>query len=205
MSILANIQGWATQRSREDAPSAELDLVHHYGLALGLDQIAPNELRLLNEHWASLKRRQLIPSWSDVDMSQLGFCGGNLAVAAVEAEPFRVRYDFVGEELVQLCGDDLTGRYVDELYSASLRSEALAGYRRVVATAEPIFTRQLFDSVSKRFGYYRLMLPFAESERSVDHVLVGIYPTDGRARRLGERRSVGEILGFWRPGASAAR
>jgi hypothetical protein len=205
MSIFANIQGWATQRAREEAPSAELDLVHHYGSPLGLDQIAPNELRLLSEHWASLKRRRLLPSWSDVDMAQLGFCGGNLAVAAIEAEPFRVRYDFVGEELVQHYGDDLTGRYVDQLNPASLRSEALAAYRRVVATAEPIFTRQLFDSLSKRFGYYRLMLPFAEGDESVDHVLVGVYPTDGRARRAAERRSVTEILGFWRPGAPAAR
>ena len=172
-SVFEKIQGWVVQRSRDEAQSADQDLVHHYGSALALDQIAPNELRQLYEHWAILKGQRLLPSRSDVDIGQLAFCVSNLAVASVEAQPFRVRYEFVGDALIQLYGEDLTGRYVDELYSAPVRAEALAAYRRVVATADPMFTRRIFDLLIKRFGYYRLMLPLAASGRRVDHVLVG--------------------------------
>ncbi|MBI1773828.1 MAG: PAS domain-containing protein [Proteobacteria bacterium] len=197
-SVFEKLQGWVVQKVIDEAQSADQDLVHHYGSALALDQIAPNELRQLYEHWATLKGQRLLPTRADVDISQLGFCIGHLAVAEIEDDPFRVRYEFVGDGLIQLYGEDLTGRYVDELYSAPVRAEALSAYRRVVGTAEPMFTRRVFDLLIKRFGYYRLMLPLASSGRGVDHVLVGIYPTDGRVKRAVEWRSVAEILNFWR-------
>jgi hypothetical protein len=197
-SVYEKIQGWVSQKGRDEAASADQDLVHHFGSALALDQIAPNELRQLYEHWATLKGQRLLPSRADIDLGQVSFCVSHLAVASIEPEPFRVRYEFVGDSLIQLYGEDLTGRYVDELYSAPVRAEALSAYRRVVATAEPIFTRRIFDLLIKRFGYYRLMLPLAVSGRMVDHVLVGIYPTDSTVKRSVEWRSVAEILNFWR-------
>ena len=204
-SVLERIQGWVVHKSPRDELSADQDLVHHCGMALGLDQIAPNELRLLYEHWATLKGKRLLPTRADVDIKQLGFCLSNLAVAAIDAEPFRVHYEFVGDSLIELYGGDLTGRYVDELYSAPMRAEALGAYRRVAATADPLFTRRIFDVEMRRFGCYRLMLPLASSDRSVDHVLVGIYPTDPRFKRSAERRSVSEILNIWRSPASGSR
>jgi hypothetical protein len=200
-SLYEKVQTWMSQKARAEPASVDQDVIHHSGMALALDQIAPNELRLLYEHWAARRTKLALPGLADLDMTELGFCSDRLAVAAVEPEPLRVRFKSVGASLIQLCGANPTGRSADELYPATAQAGVMSTYRRVVATGEPLFTRRYFDVVERRFGLYRLMLPLADTGGTVDHVLIGVYPTDASMKRPVEARSVAEILNFWRSAA----
>ena len=104
--------------------------------------------------------RRPLPRRADLDPVDIAYCLGN--VALVEIGPlFRPRYRLVGTKLAELLGEDPTGRYLDEMYSPAIRSEALGAYRRTVETGTPDYTERVFNLLFLKFGYYRLLLPFS--------------------------------------------
>jgi hypothetical protein len=137
----------------------------------------------LLQHWYNLKGDKPLPRRADLDPTDIAYCLGHVALIEIEP-PFRPRYRLVGTRLVDLLGEDPTGRYVDEMYSPAIRREALDAYRRTIETGEPDYAERVFNLLFLKFGYYRLMLPFAwHSEGRADLVLVAFYPTDRAIRR----------------------
>lgn len=139
------------------------------------EQIEPEPLRHLYHYWRELKGSQDIPNRVQFDPSAIKFCLANVAMAEVERDPFRIRYRLVGTKLAQSYGRDLTNQYVDELYSASIRKDALDAYWDVVTMRHAHYATRSFNLVLRRFGYHRLLLPFSWKSEAVDIVLVGIY------------------------------
>ena len=145
--------------------------------------VRTTELRRLLQHWYDLKGDQPLPRRADLDPTDIAYCLGHVALIEIEP-PFRPRYRLVGTRLVDLLGEDPTGRYVDEMYSTAIRGEALDAYRRTIETGEPDYAERVFNLLFLKFGYYRLLLPFAwRSEGRADLVLAAFYPTDRAIRR----------------------
>jgi hypothetical protein len=145
--------------------------------------IRTTELRRLLQHWYDLKGDRPLPRRTDFDPTDVAYCLGNVALVEIEP-PFRPRYRLVGTRLADLLGEDPTGRYVDEMYSPSIRNDALAAYRRTIETGEPDYSERVFNLLFLKFGYYRLLLPFAwRSEGRADLVVAAFYPTDRAFRR----------------------
>jgi hypothetical protein len=145
--------------------------------------VRTTELRRLLQHWYTLKGERPLPRRADLDPTDIAYCLGNVALVEIE-QPFRPRYRLVGTRLADLLGDDPTGHYVDEMYSAGIRQEALDAYRRTVETGEPDYAERIFSLLFMKFGYYRLMLPFAwRTEGRADLVVVAFFPTDRTIRR----------------------
>ncbi|MBK8157713.1 MAG: PAS domain-containing protein [Rhodospirillaceae bacterium] len=101
---------------------------------------------------------------------------GHLAIVDIERNPFRLRYRLVGTRLTELLGHELTGRYVDELYSRRVRREATEAYRSVIEARRPHYRHARFWLVLKTVGYHRLILPFTRDGKSVDTCLLALYP-----------------------------
>lgn len=141
------------------------------------------ELRRLLQHWHDLKGERSLPRRADLDPTAIAYCLGNIAL--VEIEPsFRPRYRLVGTRLADLLGEDPTGRYVDEMYSTGVRTEALSAYRRTIETGEPDYAERTTNLLFLKFGYYRLLLPFAwRSEGQADLVVAAFFQTDRALRQ----------------------
>jgi len=145
--------------------------------------VRTSELRQLLQHWYNLKGDRPLPRRADLDPVDIAYCLGNVALVEIEP-PLRPRYRLVGTKLADLLGDDPTGRYLDEMYSTAIRSEALSAYRRAVETGEPDYTERVFNLLFLKFGYYRLLLPFSwRTEGRADLVLAAFFPTDRAVRR----------------------
>ncbi len=145
--------------------------------------IHTTELRRLLQHWDDLRGDQRLPRRADLDPTDIAYCLGNIALVEIEP-PFRPRYRLVGTRLADLLGEDPTGRYVDEMYSPGTRADALAAYRRTIETGEPDYSERIFNLLFLKFGYYRLLLPFAwRSEGQADLVVAAFFPTDRSFRR----------------------
>lgn len=149
----------------------------------GRPTIQTTELRRLLQLWHDLKGERLLPRRADLDPTGIAYCLGNIAL--VEIEPsFRPRYRLVGTRLADLLGEDPTGRYIDEMYATGVRNEALAAYRRTVETGEPDYSERTFNLLFLKFGYYRLLLPFAwRSGGEADLIVAAFFPTDRAFRQ----------------------
>lgn len=101
---------------------------------------------------------------------------GHLAITEIERNPLRIRYRLVGTTLTDLAGCELTGRYVDELYSRKVRREVIEAYRGVVQARLPHYRHARFWLVLKTLGYHRLILPFSSDGHVIDTCLLALYP-----------------------------
>jgi hypothetical protein len=156
----------------------------------------PAELQRLYNYWLAIRGHNKLPHRRELNPAAISFCLAHVGLAEIERNPFRVRYRLVGTRLVELYGEDLTGRYVDQAYTPSIRQEALDAYRRVVLDEEPLYSERVIDIIVRKFGYYRLMLPFSWKTANVDLVLVAIYMADGRIQRAEDWRNLAEVQAF---------
>nr|WP_298684583.1 PAS domain-containing protein [uncultured Dongia sp.] len=117
-----------------------------------------------------------LPQRSEITPEALRPWLGHLAIAEIERNPFRIRYRLVGTSLTELAGHELTGRYVDELYSRHVRREVIEAYRGVVRERRPHYRHARFWLVVKTFGYHRLILPFSSDGKEADFCLLALYP-----------------------------
>ena len=160
------------------------------------DRMEPPALAGVYRHWLAVRGDQPYPHRDDLDPKAMQPALGYLALAEIE-DPFRVRYRLVGTRLVDLYGEELTNRYVDEVYtSGRVRRDVLDAYAQVVNTGRPHYTKRVFNLIIKTYGYYRLLLPLAWKSGAVDMVLVVIYPTNPDLRTADQWRSLANLNEF---------
>lgn len=160
--------------------------------------IGHEDLRRLWRHWNDLRGPRNFPLRGELEPFAIAFCLGHVALVDLETSPFRPRYRLVGTRLVELWGQELRGKYVDEVYHWPLRKEVVRAYRQVHETASPLYHERVFDLGFRKLGYFRLMLPFA-SEAGQDHpdiVCLAIYPSQPDIRRAADWR---ELAGLEEP------
>ena len=143
--------------------------IRHAGLA---------RLHALWEWWAW---QEGIPYRTHLSPEVLQPWLGYLAIVELTRLPFRARYRLVGTMLNELAGSEMTGRYIDELYSKRVRREVIKTYEGVATSTQPHYKHLRFWLTRRTFGYYRLILPFSsdpleKGERRVDTCLLALYP-----------------------------
>lgn len=160
--------------------------------------IDPEPLRRLYSYWLVLARQTEPPR---IDTFRPGLLSpellSHIAVTEIEPGPFRVLYRHVGPALTELYGENLTGRYVNDLFSEAVRRKALESYWQVVETRRPLYSKRVFNLWFKKLGYYRLMLPFTRTGDAVKYVIVGLYPMQAYLRRAEHWRSMPEAEEFF--------
>lgn len=115
---------------------------------------------------------------------------GNLGIIEVERPALRFRFRLYGVQLVEFDDQDFTGRYLDEVLPSERVQAILALYRRCVETGLPVH----ITGPSGRKDWLvmnRLLLPCATDGRTVDRIILGLYPEnpdrqEGRTGLLGE-------------------
>lgn len=147
----------------EGEPHPPLPPIPHAGLARLLD---------LWQSW----NKDGIPRRDRIQPESLRPWLGHLAIVELSRLPFRARYRLVGTALTALAGSELTGRYVDELYSRRIRREVMKAYAELVDSRAPHYRHMRFWLTRRTFGYYRLILPFSTDGRGVDICLLALYP-----------------------------
>ena len=126
------------------------------------EKFEPN-LGIVRAYWENLKRADnAMPFWDDVKTSSLPDLAGNLLLIDVFERPERYRFSFVGRDLMDWYGKQISSDFADEVelrnpfeYLISQCSATIEGcvpsYYRHVATAMPK------NRASK--SYARVLLP----------------------------------------------
>jgi hypothetical protein len=143
----------------------------------------PDVVRAINQRWL-LKRwkEQLgnnrIPQWKAVGTEELTRIASNLSILEVSGGDgtarFRVR--FHGETIGRVYGSaDCSGKYLDEIIPPERQKEGLAPYHQVLESSQPVYTvHDVTDRNGRLVHYERLLLPYAHSGASVDHILASL-------------------------------
>ncbi|HEV2548880.1 MAG TPA: PAS domain-containing protein [Stellaceae bacterium] len=91
----------------------------------------------------------------------------------VERAEGRFRWRLAGTAVVDAYGQELTGRFIDEVISAARREAANRHYATVFETARAIFVRNRYTSRNATdFVVSRILLPLSAEDEDTVHLLL---------------------------------
>ena len=144
------------------------------GSAEELSQPIDPSLRELYLYWLDKKGSRIAPPRSEIQPRQMRWMLGKLALIEVIGVPARFRFQLFGTDLTHAYGQDLTGKFLDEvdldLIGPTISSQAEKVLRECrVHVGRDRFTRKN----GRHVEYERIALPLSSDGRTVNMVLVG--------------------------------
>jgi hypothetical protein len=164
----------AAPDSRAEAIPTDADFDPIYGG--GRDAIDHPELLRLYDYWNAKRRGRPMPTRQDIDPLELRPLLPHIALIEVEQNPRRYRYRLVGTQLVSILGQDVTGKYLDQM-PPLFRRFATNAYAELMARKAPTYA--VYDTHIPMFRavrYKRLMLPLSPDGDRITMVVAGFFP-----------------------------
>jgi hypothetical protein len=171
-------------------------------LDIPLDQVTSPIVRRFYNIWNSKRGTRVMPSWQDIDPSEMLAILPNMFVISIEMDPFRIFYRLIGTKAVAF-RHELTGRYLDEIteYSDDVRAELIKEYSMVCAEKRPTFSK---DTLKTKFGNTLIVsgsiFPLSTDGTIVDRC-IAVEDYEGTSRPDDIAQSdAGHGYGPWKPG-----
>jgi PAS domain S-box-containing protein len=135
------------------------------------------ELDALQVLWTKLRGDRKLPQRIDFDLRTVSRWAPHLSVA-VAMPTGRFLFRLFGTELARVYGQDLTGRYLDELTPRDFWSVIIRHYQDVLRTARPLFAPLSISNGQWYNEVSRLVLPLATAATcdAVACVMAADYP-----------------------------
>ena len=131
-------------------------------------------LQRLYDYWIARKRDRIAPMRADIDPGELRDLLPNLFLVETVGSPARYRYRLVGTEVVRQFGEEITGKFMDQVDLDHVAGRVQAEYDEAAATRQPIVSRWNYSKdAGRHVEYERLILPLSSDGRAVDMFLCG--------------------------------
>jgi hypothetical protein len=136
--------------------------------------IAHPMLATLLDYWHQKRGERAMPARSDIEPVELKTLLPHIFMVDVEYEPFRLRYRLIGSALVGVLGQDIKGKYLDQM-PLLFRTFAAGAYEEVLAARRPCYKEVSGIAAYFRVAYKRLLLPLSNDGQSINIILGAIF------------------------------
>jgi hypothetical protein len=121
----------------------------------------PPDLAGVREYWESLKRGENnMPFWDDMKLASLSGLSDRLMLVDAFEKPQRFRFNAIGEKIRKRYGDDLPGKFVDEIVPKAPFNFLTAQASVAIEAKTPtFFAGQASTESGEHPRYARLLLP----------------------------------------------
>jgi hypothetical protein len=126
------------------------------------------ELEIVQDLWIKSRGDRRLPLRTDFDLQRMARWASHLSIATVLPQG-RFQFRLFGTELARVYGQDLTGRFLDELTPRDLWSVIVQHYQEVVRTFNPLFAPISIANGRWYSEVSRLLMPLA-TEDNIDQV-----------------------------------
>jgi hypothetical protein len=133
-------------------------------------------LRQLYAYWLSKKGTARAPPRSAIEPAEIVGLLPNLALVDVVGDLPRFRVRLFGTKLVAAYGQDITGKFTDEIDLDTIGPDLEAQMRRVVRDWRPHVVRVQLKRADdrRRIEYERVWLPLSADGKTVNMLLGGV-------------------------------
>jgi hypothetical protein len=129
-------------------------------------------LKELFFYWRAKKGERVAPSRSDIQPQEIKRLLPIIYLMDVVPEPQRFRFRLVGTGIVDYFGEEITGRYLDELELNLPMDELLDQYREAVRERRAFHRRWLYTKRDRRrLEYERIILPLSADGTAINMLL----------------------------------
>jgi hypothetical protein len=132
---------------------------------------ADADLLALHAYWSSERGSRAMPRRADINPRKIPSLLPNVLIVEIHP-PVRFCFRLAGTNICSRWGQDLTGKWLDELDYDGERASVLEQYAAVVRTGEPRLDVKEFVNASGRYLHYRrLLLPLSEDGHTPNMLL----------------------------------
>jgi len=124
-------------------------------------------------YWQAKRGDRVMPGRADIEPAEIEAILPHLFMVDVERDPLRFRYRLVGSVLTDILGEDIKGRYLDEM-PLLFRTFATGAYDEVLRVRGPCYKEVSGVAAYFRIAYKRLLLPLSADGDDVGIVLGAI-------------------------------
>ncbi len=132
------------------------------------------QLRLLLAYWLAKKGDRPAPTRAEIDPAEIKSLLPHVGLVDVEPSPLRFRFRLAGTEIIKGYGEELTGRYLDEVDLDNHEREIIGDYTRAAESGEP--SCSMLD-YKRKDGHYiryeRMVLPLSSDGKKIDMLIGG--------------------------------
>lgn len=158
----------STDKSLSAVSSSLADGIHH----------AP--LKKLYAYWLAKKGSRLAPARSDIQPAEMKPFLRHVFMLDVLGSPPRFKFRLAGTEIVNRFGEEVTGRFLDEIDLDDVTTDILLEYEKAVREAQPVYGRWRYIKRSGQYlNYERLILPLSSDGITIDMLICGAHADDG--------------------------
>lgn len=125
-------------------------------------------------YWHQKRGQRAMPARADIEPAELKALLPHIFMVDVEYEPFRLRYRLVGSALVDVLGQDIKGKYLDEM-PLLFRTFAAGAYEEVLKVRGPCYKEVRGIAAYFRVAYRRLLLPLSTDGQTINIILGAIF------------------------------
>lgn len=123
--------------------------------------------------WQSKRGDREFPSRADFTIEDLKPFFGWVTITEIEHDPFRIKYRLIGTKITTLANRDVTGRYLDEVYSPEVYGELIKGYRAVLERRMPVRVTARYRHIEKDYlSIDSLLAPLSNDGKSIDMIII---------------------------------
>jgi hypothetical protein len=139
-----------------------------------------DELKALEAYWRSKRRGDSLPTRRDIDPWEMRAYLDHVFLIAVTRNPMRFWFRSVGGTISAAYGENITGKYVDEIDLDDMQKEIIADYKTAAVEARPVYSRCEYvkGDDQRHLRYERLLLPLSSDGHTVDMLLGGAMLID---------------------------
>ena len=137
-------------------------------------------LRALEAYWRSKMRGDVLPTRRDIDPWEMRTFLSHVFVIDVTRNPLRFWFRSVGGHVSDGYGENMTGKYIDEIDLDDMQKEIIADYKTAATDARPVYARCEYvkGTDQRHLRYERLLLPLSSDGQIVDMLLGGAILID---------------------------
>jgi hypothetical protein len=141
------------------------------GMAVLSEGVWHGRLARVYAHWRSLASDRDLPAYTQLQLSSLAPDLRFLATLTVEDPDFR--FASVGEEIAERHGRGLVGSFLADSFVGPAQLDLIAAHRACAEQRTPVVCEVTLAEVdlSVRVPFQCLLLPFADADGAVDHIL----------------------------------
>jgi hypothetical protein len=151
-------------------------------LDAGLARIRHFQLFEFYRYWDRLRDGQAVPSRAELDplefWTSLGY------VSLFDVVDGRFRYRLGSGNLLEVLGEEMTGRYLDQMPSPSFRAILSDALHTVVESCWPLVIEGEIVSAADRWHAEGLFVPLSTDRGRVDAVALCSYIEKARSERV---------------------
>ena len=130
-------------------------------------------LRDLYAYWLAKRNCRVAPPRSTIWLEDVARLIPNIALIDVVGDPPRFRFHLCGTRLAEAYGENVTGKYLDEMDLGSISFQTINLYARIVRERRAQVVRARFTKHrdGRYVDYERIGLPLSEDGKAVSRIL----------------------------------